>query len=46
MPSSLITGSSPFRVPVLWRANPDEDNYRLVSRMREIRTYGSEGGEE
>jgi hypothetical protein len=46
MLSSLISGSSPFRAPVLWRANPDVDNYRLESRMRETRTYGSEGGEE
>jgi len=28
-----------------WPVNPDEDNHRLESRMRENRTYGSEGGE-
>jgi hypothetical protein len=30
---------------MLWQVNPDEDNHRLESRMRENRTYGSEGGE-
>jgi hypothetical protein len=46
MPFSLNTGSTPYRGLGFRRANPDEDNYRLESRMREIRTYGSEVGEE
>jgi hypothetical protein len=31
--------------PVCQRANPDEENYRLESRVRENRTHGSEGGD-
>ena len=42
---SLLTGSSPSALPLRWRDTPDEENQRLESRMRENRTYGSEGGE-
>ena len=31
--------------PTVMRANPDEDNYLLESRVRENRMHGSEGGE-
>ena len=32
--------------PMLWRANPDEEDHRLESRVRENRMHGSEGGED
>ena len=32
--------------PTVMRANPDEDNYLLESRVRENRMHGSVGGED
>ena len=32
--------------PMFWRANPDEEDHRLESRVRENRMHGSEGGED
>ena len=29
-----------------WQANPDEEDHRLESRVRENRMHGSEGGED
>ena len=45
MPSSRKQACLPCTRPGLKRDTPDEGNYRLESRMRENRTYGSEGGE-
>ena len=44
-PSSLYTGFSPSMKLMHWRANPDEADHRLESRVRENRMHGSEGGE-
>ncbi len=43
--TSQHKGCSPSLRPVCQRANPDEENYRLESRVRENRTHGSEGGD-
>ena len=45
-PSSLCLAFSPCMKPTYWRANPDEEDHRLESRVRENRTHGSEGGED
>ena len=36
---------SPYMKHMRWRANPDEEDHRLESRVRENRMHGSEGGE-
>ena len=46
MLTSLTLGFSPFMKPTVMRANPDEDNYLLESRVRENRMHGSVGGED
>src|ERR1700678_1839783 len=45
MPSSRKPGCSRFTRPGCRRDSLDERNSQLESRMRENRTYGSEGGE-
>src|SRR5271154_5424501 len=45
MPSSRKPGCSRFTRPGCRRDSLDDRNSRLESRMRENRTYGSEGGE-
>jgi hypothetical protein len=45
LPSSRKPGCSRFTRPGCRRGSLDDRNSRLESRMRENRTYGSEGGE-
>ena len=39
-------GFSPSMKLMYWQANPDEEDHRLESRVRENRMHGSEGGED
>src|SRR5699024_5777115 len=45
MPSSQRQACSLSAQPTSVRDTPDEENYRLESRVRENRTHGSEGGD-
>ena len=45
-PSLLSMGFSPSMKLMYWQANPDEEDHRLESRVRENRMHGSEGGED
>ena len=46
MLTSQTLGFSPCMKPTVMRANPDEDNYLLESRVRENCMHGSVGGED